>query len=170
MLERLLRRQKPRVFLGAIAVADRTDVKRHLEQEGDFENEPLDGALRRSLVEIFSLPPADCVDKPLATDLVLDVWIPKYQSGEFVDVYLGGAGVTLFWRPRVTVASRLSSLVTKRTKATFSVTERMKWRQFLGRLFSWRGLFRTQPFVREDMEYLLCQACLKLLARMQKAV
>jgi hypothetical protein len=158
------------VFLGAIAVADRTDLKRHLEQEGVFEDEPLDSALRRALTEIFSLPPADSVEDPLSTDLVLDVWIPKYQSGEVLDVYLGDAGISLWWRPKVTVSSRLSSLLTKQTKVTFSVTERMKWKHFLARVFSWRGFFLSQPFVRQDMEQLLCQACATLLTKMQKAL
>ena len=169
MLERFFRKQKPRVFLGTVAVTDRTDLKRHLEGN-DFSGLPLDATLRRALAEILTLPPANCVEKPLPTDLVLDVWIPKYQSGEVVDIDLGEVGIALLWRPKVTVASRLSSLVTKRTKANFSITEKMKWGQYLGRVFSWRSLSRSQPFVREDMEYLLCQACLKLATRMQKVV
>ncbi|WP_153067390.1 hypothetical protein [Steroidobacter cummioxidans] len=170
MLSRLLRREKPRVFLGTLAVVPRTDLKRHLEQEGIIENESLDEALRRNLIEIFSLPLAQHVDAPLKSDLVLDVLIARFQSGEILDVGLGDAELTIFWRPKITVASRLYSLQTRKTKATFSVTEKMKWMQFMGRLFTWRGLFRSQPFVRADMEYLLCQACVKLLARMQKAL
>ena len=92
MLRRFLRKEKPRVFLGVLAVVQRTDLKRHLEEEGILESESLDGALRRSLVEIFHC------------------------------------------RPRS--PSRL----------------------------------RFQPFVRADMELLLCQACVKLLADMQKAI
>jgi hypothetical protein len=170
VLRRFLKREKPRVFLGDLAVAQRTDLKRHLEQEGILENENLDDALRRSLVEIFSLPSSQHVESPLPTDLVLDVQIPRFQSGEMLDVGLGDAELTIFWRPKITVTSRLYSLTTKETKATFSVTEKMKWRQFLRRLFTWRGLFRFQPFVRADMERLLCQACVKLLADMQRAI
>ena len=76
MLPKFLRRTKPRVFLGVIAVVPRTDLKRHLEQEGLLEHESLDSALRRHLTEIISLPPADRVEGPLPTDLVLDVLIP----------------------------------------------------------------------------------------------
>lgn len=169
MFERLFRRRKPRVFLGAIAVADRTDLKRHFELEGISEGQPLDSALRVALTQIFSLPPADSVEDPRSTDLVLDVWIPKYQSGEVLNVDLGDAGITLLWRPKVTVSSRLSSLVTKQTRTTISVTEKMKWKQFLARVFSWRALFRS-PFVRQDMEQLLCQACVTLLTKMQKSL
>lgn len=170
MLGRLLRRKKPRVFLGAIAVSARTDLKRHFEQESVSEDAPLDSELQRSLTQIFCLPPAQSIEDPLPTDLVLDVWISKFQSGEVLDVDFGDAGVTLFWRPKVTVSSRLYSLITKKTKATFLVTEKMKWMHFLARIFSWRGFFRMQPFMRADMEYLLCQACAKLLAKMQKVV
>jgi hypothetical protein len=170
VFDRLFKRQKPRVFLGAIAVADRTDLKRHLEQEIVVEDESLDSALRRTLAEIFSLPRANGVEDPLSTDLVLDIWIPKYQSGGRVDMNLGDAGITLLWRPKVTVSSRLYWLANKKTKAIFSVTEKMKWRPFLARTFSWRGLFGSPPFAPEDMEYLLCLACAKLLTKVQRAV
>lgn len=170
MLEGWFRKRKPRVFLGAIGVADRTDLKRHLEQEGVAEGEPLDSTLRLALTEIFSLPPADSVADPLSTDLVLDVWIPKYQFGEVMDVGLGDGGIILLWRPKVTVSSRLSSLVTKRTKVVISVTEKMKWNQFLSRIFSWRGFFGSRPFQRQDMEQLLYQACVTLLRKMRKAL
>lgn len=170
MFDRLFKRQKPRVFLGAITVADRTDLKRHLEQEIVVDDEPLDSALRRALAEIFSLPPANGIEDPLSTDLVLDIWIPKYQSGGLVNMNLGDAGIPLLWRPKVTVSSRLYRLANKKTRAILSVTEKMKWRPFLGRIFSWRGLFGSQPFVPEDMEYLLCLACAKLLTKVQRAV
>ena len=170
MLGRLFRRKKPRVFLGTIAVSARTDLKRHLEQDAAFEGAPLQGELHRSLTQIFSLPPAQSVADPLPTDLVVDVWISKFQLGEMLDVDLVDAGVTLFWRPKVSVSSRLYSLTTRKTKATFLVTEKMKWLQFFGRMFSWRGFFQGQPFLPADMEYLLCQACARLLAKMQKVV
>jgi hypothetical protein len=170
VLPKFLRRTKPRVFLGVIAVAPRTDLKRHLEQEGLLEPESLDDALLRHLTEIISLPPADQVEDPLPTDLVLDVLIPRFQSGEIVDVGLGDVGFTLLWRPRITVVSRLYSLKTNETKATFSISEQMRWGEFLGRLFTWRSLFRSGPFERRDMEYLLYQACAKLLVKLQKAL
>lgn len=170
MLERWWRRQKPRVFLGAIAVAERTDLKRHLEQQELSESEPLDQALQRTLAEIFALPSAASVEDPLSSDLALDVWIPKFQSGEMVDIDLLDTNIILLWRPKVTVSSRLYSMATNKTRATFKVTEKMKWSHFLGRIFSWRALFRYQPFVRQDLELLLFQACARLLVKLQKAV
>ena len=165
------RKEKPRVFLGVLAVAPRTDLKRHLDEKGLFEDANFDTALRQSLTEIFSLAPAQSVSSPLSSDLVLDVVIPKFQSGDAGVVSLEEIGFPIFWRPKVTVASRLYSLTTQKTKATFSVTEKMKWRQYLGRVFSWRGFLGFRPvFDRKDIEYLLYQACGKLLAKMQKAI
>lgn len=125
---RWLRKHKPRVFLAAISVYPRNDLKRHIEQPDLGESEALDESLRRTLTEIFSLPPAASVDDPSSTDLALDVWIPKFHAGQMVDVDLFDAGITLMWRPKVTVASHLHFMTTGKTKATFKVTEKMKWR------------------------------------------
>lgn len=160
---------RPRVFLGAISVHQRTDLKRHLEQEGHGESESLDEALRRTLMEIFSLPPAASVEDPSATDLVLDVWIPNFQSGEVVNMDIGEGFIPLLWRPKVTVSSSLYSMVTRKPKASFVVTEKMQWRRFLGRIFSWR-VFSSQIFERADLELLLFQACAKLVTKMKKVL
>ena len=171
MLGQIFKKEKPRVFLGVLAVAPRTDLKRYLDEKGLFEDANLDTALRQSLTEIFSLSPVQSASSPLATDLVLDVVIPKFQSGDAWDVSLGEIGFPIFWRPKITVASRLYSLTTQKTKATFLVTEQMKWGQYLSRIISWRAFFRFRPvFDRKDIEYLLYQACGKLLVKMQKAI
>jgi len=165
------RKEKPRVFLGVLAVAPRTDWKRHFDEVGLLEDASLDTALRDGLTEIFSLPPVPAAPPFRATDLVLDVVIPKYQSGDAWDVSLGHMGFPVFWRPKVTVACRLYSVTTRKTKAIFSVTEKMTWAQYLSRIFTWRAYFRFRPvFDRKDMDYLLYQACGKLLEKMQKAI
>lgn len=170
MFSKLLKREKPRVFLGVLAVAPRSDIKRHLDQWGMFKNEDLDSSLRQNLKEIFPLPSVQNVEDPKKTDLVLDIVVPKFQSGDAWDLSLGEFGIPLMWRPRITISSRLYYLNTEKTKETFSVTEKMKFGQFIGRLFTWRAIFRFQPaFDSKDMEYLLYQACHKLLLKMQKA-
>lgn len=170
MFGKLFRKKKPRVFLGVLAVTPRTDLKRHFDEQGMFEHANLDSALRQSLTEIFSFAPVHTVEAPLATDLVLDIVISKFQSGDVVGVSLGEFGFPIFWRPKITVASRLYSLTTQKTKTTFSVTQKMKWGQYFSRIVSWRALLATKPtFDGKDMEYLLAQACLKLLVKIQKA-
>lgn len=168
MFRKLIKRERPRVYLGALAVAPRSDIKRHFEYWGLFEKEDMDSSLRQNLIEIFSLPPANEVHEPKGTDLVVDVVIPKFQSGEFL-MDQGDTGFLIFWRPKVTVSSRLYYLRSGKTKATFTVTEKMEWREYFGRLFSWRYFFGFRPtFDAKDMEYLLYKACDKLLRKMQK--
>ena len=170
MLNKILKKEKPRIFLGTLAVAPRADIKRHLDQWGMFKNEDLDSSLRQNLKEIFSLPSASEVGEPKSNDLVLDVVVPKFQSGDAWDLSLGDFGIPLMWRPKVTVSSRLYYLKSEKTKATFSVTEKMKFGQYISRLFTWRAFLRFRPvFDSKDMEYLLYQACHKLLLKMQKS-
>ncbi len=152
-------------------MAPRSDIKRHIDQWGIFKNEDLDSNLRKNLKEIFSLPLAQNVKEPKKSDLVLDIVVPKFQSGDTLDLSLGDIGIPLMWRPKITISSRLYNLNTERTKATFSVTEKMDFGQYISRIFSWRAVFRFRPiFDSRDMEYLLYQACHKLLLKMKTAI
>lgn len=170
MFSKILKREKSRVFLGVLAVAPRSDIKKHLDQWGMFKNEDLDSSLCKNLKEIFSLPSAQNVEDPKKSDLVLDIVVPKFQSGDAWDLSLGEIGIPLMWRPKITISSRLYYINTEKTKATFSVTEKMKFSQYIGRLFTWRAILRFRPiFNSGDMEYLLYQACHKLLIKMQKS-
>lgn len=169
-LGRFLKRERPRVFLGTLAVVPRTDLKRHFDQLGVFQNEDLDLPLQRTLQEIFALPPASEVSTPLSTDLGLDVLIPSFQSGDYWDVSLGEIAFPVFWRPKVTVVCRLYYLKSQKTKRTYSVTQKMPWREFIGRQLTWRGIFRFRPtFGAEDLNRLLCLACHSLLDKLRKA-
>lgn len=169
MLGRFLKRERPRVFLGTVAVVPRKDMKRFLDQWGMLRDENFDTSLRTTLQEIFALPPASEVAAPTSVDLGLDILIPSFQSGDFWDVSLGVIDFPIFWRPKVTVASRLYYLKSAKTKHTFSVTQKLSWREFLSRLFTWRALFRLQPmFDANDMDRLLYLACHKILNKLRK--
>lgn len=169
MLDRFLRREKPRVFLGTLAVVPRTDIKRHIDQWGMLNDSNLDIPLHVTLQEIFALPPASKVTLPTSTDLALDVLIPSFQSGDYWEVSLGEIGIPIFWRPKIIVAARLYSLKSKKTKRTFTVTQKMPWGEFVGRLFTWRAVFRLRPtFDAEDMNRLLYFACHSLLDKLRK--
>jgi hypothetical protein len=170
VFNKILKKEKPRIFLGTLAVVPRADIKRHLDQWGMVKNEDLDSSLRQNLKEIFSLPPANEVHEPKSNDLVLYVVVPEFQSGDAWDLSLGDFGIPLMWRPKVTVSSRLYYLKSEKTKATFSVAEKIKLGQYISRLFTWRAFLHFRPiFDPKDMEYLLYQACHKLLLKMQKA-
>ena len=169
MLNRFLKREKPKVFLGTLAVVPRADMKKHLDQRGMCNDENFDNSLRSTLQEIFALPLASEVTTPTATDLGLDVLIPSFQSGDLWDVSLGEIAFPIFWRPKVTVACRLYYLKSQKIKRTFSVTQKMPWSQFVSRIFTWRAILRFRPiFDKDDMDRLLYFACHSLLIKLGK--
>lgn len=164
-----LKRRRTRVFLGTLAVVPRKDIKRYLDQSGVFGDENFDTSLLNTLREIFTLPLAEEIVAPTSTDLGLDVLIPSFQSGDYWDVSLGDVDFPIFWRPKVTVFSRLYYLKSNKTKRTFSVTQKLSWREYLRRLFTWRTLSRFHPmFDGKDMDLLLYLACHKLLGKLRK--
>jgi hypothetical protein len=167
MFRKIFKREKPRVYLGALAIAPRTDIKRHFE----FDTKDVENGIRQSLKEIFALPSAQHVKEPSSTDLGLDVIVTKFQSGICEQILLGDFWLPLFWRPSVTVSSRLYLLKSERTKATLTVTERMTWRSYIRHLFTWRSIFRFgPPCHKNDMDILLYQACQKILVKMSKSI
>lgn len=169
MLKKFFRREKPRVYLGVLAVATRSDFKRNFDQWGMFRTEDLDMAMRQSLSEIFSLPSVQDIDEPKDSDIGLDVVIPKFQSGDAWNLSLGDFGIPLLWRPKVTISSRFYYVKSEKTKEIFSITEKMRWGQYFRRLLTWRAFLRLRPvFDGKDMEYLLYKAFHKLLLKMQK--
>lgn len=175
ILKKIFRkREKPRVFLGAIVVVPRADMKPRLDQWGMFQQEELEAPLYATLQQVFSLPPASEVRDSLPTDLGLDVFVPSFQSGDFWSVSLGNLGIPIFWvfmwRPKVTVTCRLYSLQTRETKATYSVTQKMPWREYVSRLLTLRALLRFRPiFSADDLNHLLYLACHSLLNRLTRA-
>ena len=160
----------PRVFLGTLAIVPRTDLKK-VDEWGMFHSEDLGSQLRNSLSEIFTLPLAKDVREPKSTDLALDVIIPSYQAGSALSVDLGDIGFPLFWRPKLEVRARLYGLQSKKTTRVFAVTEKLGWSSYISRLFTWHAIFRFRPmFDKADMEYLLYQACGKLLQEIKNAI
>jgi len=170
MFNNFLKKEKPRVFLGTLSVVPRTDFKK-VDEWGIFHKEDIDSEFRKTLEEIFSLPPASEVENPLKSDLVLDVIISQFQSGDAWGIDIGIMGVPIFWHPKIEVKSRLYSLKSKKTKKVFTASEKIKWSQFFNRILSWRGLLRFRPvFDKAEMNYLLYKACHKLLSEMKESL
>lgn len=168
---KIFKRERPRVYLGTIAVAPRVDLKRKFDEWGVFEHADLDSSLRSNLAGIFTLPLASENIEPSDNDFGLDVIVPRFQSGDAWNLELGEISFPIFWRPKIQISSRLYSLKTNKTKLTFSVTKKLSWRKFFGRVFSLRGFFRFRPmFDSHDMEHLLYLGCEELLVKMQKAL
>jgi len=149
-------------------------MKPRLDQWGMFQREELETPLQATLLQIFSLPPASEVRDLLPTDLGLDVFVPSFQSGDFWSASLGDLGIPIFWvflwRPKVTVTCRLYLLQTRETQATFSVTQKMPWREYVSRLLTLRAFLRLRPiFSADDLNHLLKLACHSLLNQLTKA-
>ena len=168
MLRKYLSKKKARVFLGSLVVAPRTDIKRHLEDWSWQPQENLGAHLQRSLESIFTLPLASEHEDPTKHDYVLDVIVQKYQSGDFWYAYGGDIAFPFLWRPKVTVCGRLYNLKTKKIKSTYTVTEKCTWGQYIGSIIQPQALFGIKPAFGSDViEYLLNQACYKLLLKMR---
>ena len=132
-----------------------------------FQYENLEASLQNNLQEIFRLPPATDVLSPTPTDLGLDVLIKQFQSGDYWDLSLGEIGIPVFWRPKLTVVCRLYYLKSNETKREVSVTKTMPWGYFVGRLLTWRAVFRFRPmFDAEDMNSLLNDSSRALLKKL----
>lgn len=136
-----------------------------------FKNEDLDFSLRQNLNEIFVLPSVAEIECPKNNDLVLDVAVTRFQSGDAWNFLLGSYEIPLFWRPQITVSARLYYLKSQKTKSTYTITEKIKWRDYFDRLLTLRALFRFRPlFDAKDMEHLLWKASHSLLLKIQNTL
>ena len=77
MLDRFLKKHKPRVFLGKLSVAPRTDIKQHLEDWSWQPQENLGIHLQSSLENIFTLPMASDAKNITKQDIAVDVIVQK---------------------------------------------------------------------------------------------
>lgn len=169
MLKRLFRKEKPKLYLGCIAVMPRSDIKLHIDEWGIDGREDLDSTIRESLAEIFDLPPASEAITPGKNDLGLDIVVPKFQSGDLLDVTLGEFGFFLAWRPKIEIGARLFNLKSGKTTHTTTVVVKLSWKEYLSRLFTWRALLPLKPmFDSTDINNLLHRACLELLSKLKK--
>ena len=158
------------MFLGALAVASRTDIKRYIDEQMTYRREALEDVLRKDLVEIFDLPPASTVESPLKTDLGLDVVITKYQLGDAWIVSMPALEIPIFWRPKIEIRARLFLLRSEMTFKIFTITESLPWKSYLSRVCSYRTITRIRPiFDIDDLRILLNRSSTRLLERLIRA-
>ena len=97
----------PRIYLGRLAVVPRSALKRLLEDaSGWFKPEKLEDEIEAALRDLFALPPLASRESPRDSDLLLDVMVPTVQRGSTLAVQFGSFPLSVFWRPKVTVAAR----------------------------------------------------------------
>jgi len=185
-LKGLFRKDKPRIYLGTLAVVPRSDFKRHFEQIkisrifdifGSSETEDLDAELYAALADLFALPPVSSREHAKDSDLALDVIIPKFQRGEFLPVHVGHLAIPFIpflWRPKVTIAARLVHIDSGQTKAAYVLTQKLEWKAFLKRILSLEALMwgaRSGPlFTTDDSRRLFYMACIRVLEKLRKHV
>lgn len=166
MLKNIFKREKARVYLGVLAVVPRTGIKKSFESWDLTGYMGPDGNLKNKLIEIFCLPPSSSISEPLESDLVIDVLISEFQLGAALL-----SDVPVFWRPKITLVSRLYNFKSGETKNIISVTEKMPWSEFARRVLTVQGIFQWRPlFNNGDLEKLLYVASEKVMVKIRKAV
>lgn len=168
MLKNIFRREKPRVYLGALAVVPRTGIKKTFDSWNLTGFIEPDGKLKQNLIEVFCLPLSSSISEPLESDLVIDVFISEFQLGTAL---LTDVPLPIFWRPKIILVSRLYHFKSGETKNIISVTEKMPWVEFARRLLTIQGLIQLKPlFNSDDLDRLLYVASGKVMAKIKKSV
>lgn len=168
MFPKIFKREKPRVYLGAMLVASSEEWK-SLDGWDLFKSVSLEDGLRKSLHSAVNLPPIDSREERKESDLGLELVIVNYQGGEFSAFQTTELFIPIFWRPKVELKARLYNLATGKTVHSASSKKKTPWRQFFSRVFSFNGIFRFKPlFDVKDMEVLLCLAAIETLAKLTK--
>ncbi len=163
------RRAPTRLFLGSVSDAS-GNLVRHLECVIGTAPARVNEALLEALAEMIALPAVSTVDALRATDMAVDIAVQSYRSGSATDFSLGPIEVPLFWRPRVKLAAKLYGLQSRQTKTMFQVTQCMPWSAYFSRLLHWRVLVGFEhPARRGDLDVLLRQATVRLIAKVQAA-
>jgi hypothetical protein len=168
VLKNIFKKEKPRVYLGTLAVVPRTGIKKSFDSWDLTGVAELDGKLKESLTEVSCVPPSSSRVEALESDLILDVLISEFQLGTalFSDIPL-----PILWRPKVTLVSKLSNLNSGKTKRILSVTEKMPWAEFFGRILTFQGLIGLRPsFNVYDLEKLLYIGSGKVITKMQSSI
>ncbi|MEO1573367.1 MAG: hypothetical protein AAFU65_00220 [Pseudomonadota bacterium] len=104
-------------------------------------------------------------------DLVIDLALEKFHGGGVTDFIYNGSGATLFWRPRIRVAARVSRLHSGKYVTTIRKTRKMSWREYGGRLLRWRvycGLDSVAP--PEEMRHVLGKTLLDVFEEARRKV
>lgn len=166
VLNNIFKREKARVCLGVLAVVPRAGIKKGFESWGLTGYAEPDGNLKNKLIEIFCLPPSSSISEPLESDLVIDVLISEFQLGAALL-----SDIPLFWRPKITLVSRLYNFKSGETKNIISFTEKMPWSEFARRVLTVQGILQLRPlFNNSDLEKLLYIASEKVMVKIKNSV
>ncbi|WP_305374801.1 hypothetical protein [Photobacterium leiognathi] len=167
MFDRWLKKEKPNIYLGNLAVTSE-DYLAKIENVWRIGEPLLEDHLRAKLKDIFCLDPIPLHRDIQSSDLGLDVVIVTVRGGEMGSLGIDSVLIPVIWRPRIKLVSRLYNLKTDQTMKSFQVSHSVTWQTYMGQLFSFKSLCRSSSiYDLEQMEDLLCQACLILLNKMR---
>jgi hypothetical protein len=170
MLSKFLKRDKPTLYIGEIFVAPRKDLMRHIDQWGFFKRENIESGMQQSLLNLFSFPSIEERNTNNKKDMALDVIVSKHQLGDCL-IPDGDIFIPIFWRPQVKILSRIYYLSSGETKTFITITEKMKWFDFIKRIIAYQFSFKMTPaFHQKDMDVLLYRGCLKILKKIKKQI
>jgi hypothetical protein len=168
LFSKLFKKEKPRVYLGALMVAP-ADKWHEDDGWGFFKSENLEEGLRKSLRESINLPSIGTSKKTRESDLGLEIAIIKHQGGDFQGINAGELFIPILYRPKVEIRARLYNIATGKTVNSSSVIKKTPWGEYFQKVFSLNGFFRFRPlFNSKDMEILLCKAGIDVLRKLSK--
>lgn len=168
---RLFKKRKPRIYLGSVDVAPRGTLEK-IDEWGVFKGPSLENEMRWRISKILTFPTVQPLSEHKPTDLALDIEIVGLQGGELLFFSADAVFLPIFWRPKVKVVSKVRNILTNKPVASVSVREKMPWSRYFAKVLSINGLFfRYKPlFSADEVEALLCLACMKLCKKLGKAV
>jgi hypothetical protein len=170
MLSKFLIKDKPTLYIGEISVVPRKDLRRHIDQLGFFKRENIESGIQQSLLNLFSFPSIEERNTYNKKDMALDVIVSKHQLGECL-IPDGDIFIPIFWRPQVQIISRIYNISSGETQTFITITEKMKWCDFIKKLFAYQFSFKMNPaFNQKDMDILLYRGCLKILKKIKKQI
>ena len=163
------RKPKHRLYLGACKVLPSEKLAETWELRPIFG--PSDTELERKFGEWLDLPslePNQVVDE---NDLVADVYLKEYRSGQDLSGDIGGIPLLFFWRPRAEVAAIISSAQTSKIVAKESATYKLPWGMFIRLALTPRALFLGVAAAgSQQTDFLIGNALISLFSKLREQI
>ena len=162
------KKERPRIFVGTIAAVPEGSLIQdigHVLSSSLFASEQDDRRIEQLVSSYLPLPPASSMPDRKSTDLALDVFVTRWNTG-------GGfhGDIPLFWRPRIDARARLTNLNSQKTVHTFREQSKATWGESVSRWLSLKHQFSfdNKLFGKDEMEILLNRAMIDLLTQVAK--
>lgn len=154
-------------YLGTLSVEAEPTARRWFELRSASWHD-LRAAIEEHLHSAFPLPLPPRDGTPGESDLRLDVSVSDFRSGTHIPFHEFPLAAVM-WRPSVTLNAHLVSLKTGAIVEQRKITRRLPWNRYFAILLSpfSRGPLRF-GFGREDLLYVLNDACIELFTQINR--